>query len=335
MDETADPIKNVDLGRWEELAALVPDLAPLRDQVTDAYATWRALREFVDKYMPEEVVLPAWSFRWDPPASIVAEAHDVWRWCTICDSVRAATGISIMNIGALLPALDWAMRNRQLLVCCNLTRALLEHAAYLGYVVGLFGEHTGLATARTSYRIEWTLNGALFDRQPPRALYEALRKVFFGTRFDWASAGFRMQHDDLKRLRMPIQEGDKQVNVLTVIQKFEDAIRLAGVVQHYELLCDCVHPSRGSRELLSYGELAHQGSVFGRSYRLALPSELAFEERLAKTVCPALLPCLLAVLLFGGGFLKATQAMQRETERRMAGFGFDYFETMLSGVESV
>jgi hypothetical protein len=173
-----------------------------------------------------------------------------------------------------------------------LARALLEHAADTWHAA-----HLGrLSKVRSLWRQGEgrpcnTLGEP--DEAALTVIVNAVRVAYrslFGTRFNWEVDGeVPIALSTFKKLKTKIPDFENKTSVITAIETAEKELGITGLAMDYERLCDAAHPSRGSRELLSFGRgMSEQGDEAVRRFSNEVPSSANRVQKLKVFVVPAL-----------------------------------------------
>jgi len=216
---------------------------------------------------------------WGIPAALAGEPDDwaAYWWCGVADLARAAGQLAALATAEFFSSLEPFLTARRFLPAASMARAMVEHAVVLDHLGHLLtGEH-----------LSW-----LAEEEPspppdfPIDLVLPLWQTVAGGRYPWDSDDVALDAKQLKKAEERLLPGQKAKNILTLMEKAEKR-GAVGIKQTYSRLCDCVHPSRGSRELLFSGIVHVEEQEVGRLYAATSPSEAAGTERAVRLVGPA------------------------------------------------
>jgi hypothetical protein len=320
-----NPLRRVDLGTGEAVKSLLgvsDENWSKLGHATDCRLMWGFVDEYLRGYKTT-VRIDLVAVRLFVPSMLVDEhASRIFAWVLFADAAGTIRDLAILRVKVLLANLESALLAQQLLPSCILARALEEHATLVDYM-GLKLEETMLGAL---FRGEVPPAEFMASELPSRGMTAVLEKTWRGSRFNWRELGehAKVSWRELEKARKRMAPEGQSYNVMTVLDELERNRGRVGLKSEYERLCDCVHPSRGSAEILFWGkDLVEGDAVFSLVYSSELPSTEAFLDRIRSLVAPAVRQTFLAVHSVGTGLVPVLDAISSGGREALKARGYD------------
>ena len=215
----------------------------------------------------------------------------------------SAHGVSLHSAGSFLPAISHELELGRLLPAATLARALFEHLIEAEAFSRKF-----VAARPADLAVKpWAGDAVESIGRVFLAAHDCLNKGRFDFDLGWSRS---QSPKDLKAATDALKSTvGLKTNIMTHIDLIEKRPERTGLRADYERLCDAVHPSFGSREMISAGDARVDGVPVRRQFQAPQAHDANFDEKVGVFLVPIVRQLLLSLTWMASEFVPSLKAV--------------------------